>query len=103
MLSTGGSTHLMTKVLICNRHGGFGLSDKAVSRLRELGAEIKNCYDHNIKRDDPLLLQTFDEMGQEAAGGYCRLKVVEIPDDVEWTIEEYDGLEWVAEKHREWR
>ena len=28
---------------------------------------------------------------------------VEIPDDVEWQIEEYDGSEWIAEKHRIWR
>ena len=30
------------------------------------------------------------------------LKVVEIPDDVEWEIEEYDGNEWVSEVHRCW-
>jgi len=29
-------------------------------------------------------------------------KVVEIPDDIEFVIEEYDGIEWVAEKHRVW-
>ena len=27
---------------------------------------------------------------------------VSIPDDVEWQIEEYDGMEWVAEAHRTW-
>jgi len=41
-------------------------------------------------------------MGQAAAGSYCTLKVVEIPDDVQWQIEEYDGHEWVAERHRTW-
>jgi len=30
------------------------------------------------------------------------LKIVDIPDGVEWEIEEYDGMEWVAEKHRTW-
>ena len=34
--------------------------------------------------------------------GYSELKVVEIPDDVEYDIQEYDGNEWVAEKHRTW-
>jgi hypothetical protein len=29
--------------------------------------------------------------------------VVTIPDDVAWTIEEYDGNEWVAEVHRTWK
>jgi hypothetical protein len=28
---------------------------------------------------------------------------VDIPDDVKWEIEEYDGNEWVAEVHRTWR
>ena len=27
---------------------------------------------------------------------------VEIPDDVEWQIEEYDGTEHISEKHRTW-
>jgi hypothetical protein len=42
------------------------------------------------------------ELGEAANGRCAELKVVEIPDDVEWQIEEYDGLEWVAEKHRTW-
>ena len=32
----------------------------------------------------------------------AKLKIVEIPDDVEWIIEEYDGKEWIAEDHRRW-
>jgi len=36
-------------------------------------------------------------------GTYSDLKVVEIPDGVNWYIEEYDGLEHVAERHRTWR
>ena len=40
---------------------------------------------------------------EEDAWGCCsRLKVVEIPDGIEWQIEEYDGKEWVAETHRTW-
>jgi hypothetical protein len=27
---------------------------------------------------------------------------VDIPDDVKWQIEEYDGNEWIAESHRTW-
>ena len=30
------------------------------------------------------------------------LKIIEIPDDVEYTIKEHAGREWVAEKHRTW-
>jgi len=27
---------------------------------------------------------------------------VEVPDDVVWTIENYDGMETIHEKHRTW-
>lgn len=56
------------------------------------------------KRDHPLLVKVVEELGSERASGpHAKLKIVEIPDDVEYTIEEYDGTEWVAEKHRTWR
>jgi hypothetical protein len=41
-------------------------------------------------------------MGTNANGMYSKLKIVEIPGDVDWEIGEYDGNEWVAEKHRTW-
>jgi hypothetical protein len=43
-----------------------------------------------------------EEMGENVNTRFSELKVVEIPNDVEWQIEEYDGAEWVAEKHRTW-
>lgn len=56
----------------------------------------------DLDRDDPVLVQVVRELGAEASGRFAKLKIVEIPADVEWQIEEYDGLEWVAEKHRTW-
>ena len=47
-------------------------------------------------------IQVVEELGEEANTPASKLKIVEIPDDVEWEIEEYDGIEWVAEKHRVW-
>jgi hypothetical protein len=55
-----------------------------------------------VKRNDPILVQVVEEMGAEANSSYSNLAIVHIPDDVEWQIEEYDGSEWVAEKHRTW-
>lgn len=57
----------------------------------------------DIKRDDPALVETVETLGQEANGRYSKLKIIDIPDDVDWCIQEYDGLEWIAEKHRTWR
>jgi hypothetical protein len=58
---------------------------------------------NEIRRDDPVLIGVIDELGEEESSDLlCRLKVVTIPDGVDWQIEEYDGLEWIAEKHRTW-
>jgi len=57
----------------------------------------------NLTRNDPILVQVVEEMGDKAWGRYAKLAIVEIPDDVQWIIEENDGIEWVAEKHRTWR
>jgi hypothetical protein len=57
-----------------------------------------------IARDDPYLVQVVEELGSKAvSGSHASLKVITIPADVEWQIEEYDGAEWIAEKHRTWR
>lgn len=58
--------------------------------------------DRDVVRDDPILVQVVEEMGEKADSRFASLKIVEIPDDVEWQIEEYDGSEWIAEKHRTW-
>lgn len=59
-------------------------------------------YERDIERDDIFLVQTVKNLGKKANDSYASLKIVEIPDGVEWEIGEYDGLEWVAEKHRTW-
>jgi hypothetical protein len=55
-----------------------------------------------IERNDPVLVQVVEEMGDKANGRYAKLAVVEIPDDVDYTVEEYDGMEHIAEAHRTW-
>jgi hypothetical protein len=42
------------------------------------------------------------EEGVNLDGQFSELKIVEVPDDVNWYIEEYDGMEHVAERHRTW-
>ncbi len=114
----------MVEVVINRCFGGFDLSHKAVMRYAELkGIKLKaslhfssgelKVYDYttedgewffprDIPRDDPALVQVVRELGSEADGMFASLKIVSIPDDVEWEIEEYDGKEWVSEVHRRW-
>lgn len=53
-------------------------------------------------RADPDLVEVVKDLGDDASGRHGAVKVVEVPDGVQWTIEEYDGNEWVAEEHRTW-
>lgn len=114
------------KVVINCDYGGFGLSDDA---LREYGKRKglnlveegpdrfgfthfyidsksdKNYFsDRDIERNDPVLVEIVENLKTKKAGNrFASLKVVEIPDNVEWEIKEYDGMEWIAEVHRTWR
>ena len=90
------------KVLINNCYGGFGLSKVAMSRyVNETGIQ-PSMYDWKIDRTDPTLIAIVEEMGKASWGEYAELKVVEIPDGIEWEISEYDGMEHIAEEHRTW-
>ena len=53
-------------------------------------------------RNDKRLVKIVKKMGKKANGGCASLKIVKIPNNVDWIIQEYDGAEWVAEKHRTW-
>jgi len=57
----------------------------------------------NIKRDDPILIKVVKKLKKKANGRCSSLKIVKIPSDVKWEINEYDGLETIHEIHRNWR
>lgn len=68
------------------------------------GGKLDQFYfsGREIKRDDKDLIKVVEKFGEEAAGDAASLKIVEIPDGVDWEIGEYDGWEHIAEKHRTW-
>lgn len=112
------------KVVVNRCYGGFGLSRVALHRLRELGSkhalaevdtgepwhdsgEVREAspltsFLSSIPRDDTLLIQVLDELGEQANGRFAKLEAVEVPDGVRWEIGEYDGMESVEEAHRSW-
>lgn len=59
-------------------------------------------HELNIPRNDPALVRVVEDDSKLVSSRYGELKVVEIPDGVEWEIEEYDGSEWVSEVHQTW-
>ena len=57
---------------------------------------------YELERSDPILVQVVEELGEASFGDYSELKIVEIPDDVHYSIEDYDGNEHIAELHSTW-
>ena len=53
-------------------------------------------------REHPLLIQVVEELKDKASGKLSVLEIVEIPDDIEYEIDDYDGIESVEEVHRSW-
>jgi hypothetical protein len=110
------------KVIINSDYGGFNLSDEATElyakykgitlRKEERSSDSALSSDYyvgnewfnyrEIPRNDAELVRVVKELGEKANGFCATLKVIEVPEDVDWYIEEYDGNEWVAEKHRTW-
>jgi hypothetical protein len=93
------------RIVINDCYGGFGLSGRAETEYKKLAgipADDDQWSHYDIPRDDPYLVKVVRELGMAANGAHANLKIVEVPGDVLWDIAEYDGVEWVAEKHRTW-
>jgi hypothetical protein len=78
------------KIVINSCYGGFGLSEKLISELN-----ITDIY--SLERHDQRLVEAVERLGDEANGFYSELSIVEIPDGLDYTIVEYDGMETISE------
>lgn len=105
------------KVVINKCCGRFRLSRAAMKKYADLQGWrwesegdytfLKNdfgeaVYDTDIPRDCPLLVEVVETLGGKVSSFYSELKVVEIPDGVDFTISDYGGMETIHEKHRSW-
>ena len=90
------------KVVINTCFGGFGLSKEAYEFLGIEWDKFGYKYNDDDKRTDEKLIKCVETLGVKANGSCASLKVVEIPDDVNWYIDEYDGMETIEEVHRRW-
>jgi hypothetical protein len=101
------------KIVVNVDYGNFEVS-KAV--YQELG-KVWNSYgyldnaDFGIQDEEnslayrahPKLIAAVEKVGlKKASGAPAALAIREIPDGIEWEIDEYDGIETIHEKHRSW-
>ena len=89
------------KVVINTCFGGYGLSEAA---YKYMGLEWDGYgFAFSSDRTNQQLVECVETLGEKANGSFARLRIVEVPDDVSWYIDEYDGNESVEEEHRSWR
>ena len=87
------------KILYNAKHGGYGLSNKCIEEYnRRTGSNYNSNHDEvEIERDDPVLVELVETMGDIMNGPYCKLKVKEFSvrykEFLGWN--EYDGKESV--------
>ena len=87
----------MTKIVYSSSYGGFGLSNEAETRYRELTGNVGNeDFDvYDIDRADPVLVQVVEELGEKSGSWGADLMIEEVPAGTKYRIDEYDGLESV--------
>ena len=94
------------KIVINKDFGAFCLSKAALEYLCEHYKEkvacknINSLYFHN--RTAPELIECVETLGKKANGRFASLTIIEIPDNIDWSIDENVGKERVCEKHRIW-
>lgn len=76
-------------------------SDGGWTRFRD-GKVICDEHRDDSARTCPELVRVVEALGEAASGKYAKLRVIDIPDGVRFTIEEYDGIEHIAEVHETW-
>lgn len=100
------------KIAVNKCFGGFSLSEEVYNELGikwggsgHLGNEDLNIEsdDYLAFRQDKRLINAIEKVGVENAGGsFADIKIVDVPDCVDWEIEDYKGLETVRECSRSW-
>ena len=92
----------MTWEQIVEEHGGHepsGILNYYIDYVDEIYRENSWFLPHidHQYRTDPDLISVIEEIGQED------IHIIEVPDDVEWYIEECEtGYEIIRERHRTW-
>lgn len=99
-------------------------NDKPIYRKTDMGSSIftitftkdfgdyVDLYDDNSEkyilelcsnyREDPVLIEVVEELGDRANSPFSKLVVVDIPDGMEYEIDEYDGVETLHQKVEKW-
>lgn len=98
-----GSIHALDATLIGEYWPAFkDRFGETIHNKRERHEYSEDSTDPQCNRDDSILIQVLEEDFDAHKGEGSCMEIVEIPFDVKWEIDDYDGAEWIAEQHRRW-
>lgn len=83
-------------------HDGIEITAKYSKEESWYGYGYTDDFENGYSRTDDDLVKAVEKLGYSASGLCASLKVVEIPDGIEYSIDEYDGMETIREKHKTW-
>lgn len=100
------------KIVINKCYGGFSVSKEVYDELglkwdnhgflsnEDFGIKSHNYQEYRVNKK---LIKAIEKVGlDKASNRLSDLKIIEIPDDIKWEIDEYDGIETIHEVHRIW-
>ena len=99
------------KVVVNRCFGGFCVSEDVYKELGIAWDGFGGLYTYrkysNMTtkdlRSDSVLITAIEKVGcEKASGRWAELEIVEVPEDVNWEIHEYDGSETIREVSRSW-
>jgi len=75
------------------------------NHMRDYGEryQFNDIFSKNLRTNKDLI-EVIEQLGDKLVTDDCMLKIVEIPDNIEWDIRDYECVagEYVEEKHRIW-
>jgi len=92
----------MPEILSNSCYGGFGFSDEFCAEFMRLYPDTPEYYlevytcQKGPARTDPRVIALFKKMGRKASSGqFAHLTLETIPDDLDYYITDYDGIETI--------
>ena len=81
-----------------------GIGHLTILNDKILYDDYSHNYENKIEaRTCPLLVSVVKKLKEKSWGWAAELKIVKIPADVDFEIDEYDGVERIDEYHRSWQ
>lgn len=84
----------------CTMDLGDSFSNKDKQKYDAFKEHLLYLNEHY--RTDEVLISIVEDLGSEANGKFADLKIVEIPDDLDYVIDDYDGRETLHQNVPTW-